>query len=76
MIGVFKSERALEKAFEKTKRPGERTEVESQIFDSPERAVGALLGRHPDFVMNGMNDFTMAKIKDPPTRCGFSRTAH
>ena len=37
-------------------------------FDTPERAVGAIQGRYPDFVMNGMNDFTMAKIKDPPKR--------
>ena len=68
MIGVFKSNRHLEKAFEKIKRPGERIEVESQIFDTPERAVGAIQGRHPDFVMNGMNEFKMARIKESPTR--------
>ena len=45
MIGVFKSNKHLERAFEKIKRPGERIEVESQIFDTPERAVGAIQGR-------------------------------
>ena len=51
MIGVFKSEQTMDKAFERTKRPGEETEIESQRFHTPERAMGAIQGKYPDFVM-------------------------
>ena len=66
MVGVFRSNEELEEAFRRTKRPGESVKIESQEFGSTELAVGALMGRHPDFIMTGMIEFTMAKVKDPP----------
>ena len=46
----------------KTRRLGENIKIESQTFSTPERAVGAIQGRHPDFVQGRMNDFKMATI--------------
>ena len=43
MIGVFKSKEKLKSAYERTKRPVEEIEVESQAFDTPETAVDAIL---------------------------------
>ena len=68
MIGVFKSKEKLNRAYERTKRPGEEIAVESQVFDTPEAAVDAIKGKYPDFVMTGMNEFQMARIKEAPKR--------
>jgi hypothetical protein len=53
----------LKRAYEKTRRPGENIKVEPQALSTPERAAGAIQGRHPDFVLGRMNDFKMATIK-------------
>ena len=66
MIGVFKSKEKLNRAYERTKRPGEEIAVESQGFDTPETAVDAIKRKHPNFVMTGMNEFQMARIKEAP----------
>jgi hypothetical protein len=50
MVEIFKTEESMMEAYEKTRRPGETIEIESQPFSSPERAVGAIQVRHPDFV--------------------------
>jgi hypothetical protein len=63
MVGIFKTEESMMRAYEKTRRPGENIEIESQKFSTPERAVGAIQVRHPDFVWGRMNDFKMATIK-------------
>jgi hypothetical protein len=63
MVGIFKTEEMLKRAYEKTRRPGENIKIESQTFSTPERAVGTIQGRHPDFVQGRMNDFKMATIK-------------
>jgi hypothetical protein len=63
IIGIFKTKEDLDKACEKTSRPGENLKVESQSISTSERAVGAIQVRHPDFVRGRMNDFKMATIK-------------
>ena len=63
VVGIFKTEKSMMEAYEKTRWPKETIEIESQPFSSPERAVGAIQVRHPDFVRGRMNDFKMATIK-------------
>jgi len=68
LIGVFNSKKKMNRAYERTKRPGEEIAVESQGFDTPETAVDAIKGKYPDFVITGMNEFQMARIKEAPRR--------
>jgi len=67
MIGVFDTKERMDKAFKRTQRPGETVKIESQVFDNVDRAVGALQGRHPKFVMEGLNNFQMAEMKTTPS---------
>ena len=67
MIGVFDTKKRMDEAFKRTQRPGETVKIESQVFDNVDRAVGALQGRHPKFVMEGLNNFQMAEMKTTPS---------
>ena len=63
MVGIFKTEESMMRAYEKTRRPGENIKIESHAFSTPERAVGAIQVRHPDFIRGRMTDFKMTTIK-------------
>jgi hypothetical protein len=63
VVGIFKTKESMKRAYERIRRPGENIKTESQAFSTPERAVGAIQVRHPDFVRGRMNDFKMATIK-------------